>query len=196
MVEPDRVWAHHLECAALISRKGDVLHWWHPPLDGAYATRCSDDHSLVAVLDGAIRRDEGEPYRAGRARPPSVCPRITARGGGTGYAVYEAEAGTGKASLLDHCLRGTRERGVSGAARLALMGAGLDDGMDAAYGDATAVGLEDVWLPGRCRAAAALLESGESVRRNGVRLPGALARRAVQLRRRPQIDRGWDGTWI
>ncbi|HSM10719.1 MAG TPA: glucoamylase family protein, partial [Lysobacter sp.] len=78
LAEPQRARDHLLLSAAHQFPQGDVLHWWHPPLDRGVRTRCSDDYlwlplaacRYVAVTGDADVFDASVHYIEGRPVMP------------------------------------------------------------------------------------------------------------------------------
>ncbi len=127
--QPARAREHLLLSAAHQFPEGDVLHWWHPPLERGVRTRCSDDYlwlplaaaRYVEVTGDTGVLDECAHYIEGRLVSPDE------------ESYYDLPSRSGlRQSLYEHCVR-SLQRGLSllGERGLPLMAAGdWNDGMN------------------------------------------------------------------
>ncbi len=126
--EPQIARKQILLCASRQFKKGDVQHWWHPPMGRGVRTTCSDDYLWLPfvtcryiehtnderILDEQIHYLEGRWLNAGEESYFDL-------------PIRSDETGT----LYEHCVRAIQNGFTVGVHGLPLMGSGdWNDGMD------------------------------------------------------------------
>jgi cyclic beta-1,2-glucan synthetase len=186
--DPDRARRHIVTAAARQFEEGDVLHWWHPPLDRGVRTRCSDDLLWLPYVASVYVEATGDDTILSEMVPFLTAPPLAANEKDR-YARFEPTSS--RRSIFEHCERAL-DRGFNlGAHGLPLMGSGdWNDGMNRIGEHGRG---ESVWLAwfmiatikgfvGLCERQ----DRGDLVER--------WSARALDLQRVIE-ESGWDGEW-
>ncbi|HXH00784.1 MAG TPA: cyclic beta 1-2 glucan synthetase, partial [Xanthomonadaceae bacterium] len=187
--QPQRAREQLLLCAAHQFPQGDVLHWWHPPLDRGVRTRCSDDYLwlplaaceyAVATGDNAVF-DAVVPYIEGRPLNP----------GEESYYDLPVRSAL-QESLYRHCLRAVqRALSLLGARGLPLIGSGdWNDGMNRVGEQGLG---ESVWLGFFLFDVLNRFSAVARARADNAAADDCL--RAAESLRQALEQHGWDGAW-
>ncbi len=184
--DPARVRAHILLCASRQFEAGDVLHWWHPPVNGV-RTRITDDRLFLPYVALAYAESTGD-ASIWEENAPYLEDMPILEGKRDLYCTMRE--GKIAEPLYLHCARAVERTLEMGAHGLPLMGGGdWNDGMDH-VGDG---GGESVWLGMLLlhvltRFAPLARQRGDAERAARYDAEAARLRAALE-------EAGWDGAW-
>jgi cyclic beta-1,2-glucan synthetase len=168
--------------------EGDVLHWWHPPLEAGIRTRFADDLLWLPYIACEYARQTGDQSVFDETAPYVTAPPLTE--GEDEVFVRATDSGT-SGTVFEHCCRALDRSLKLGAHGLPLFGTGdWNDGMNRVgregRGESTWMGF---FLVSIIDAFAPLCERrGET--EAAARYRAHRDRLAVALN-----DTGWDGQW-
>ena len=186
--EPNLTREHLLRAAAHQFREGDVLHWWHPPMDRGVRTHTSDDFlwlpfvtcHYVSIVGDASILDEKIPFLEGRPLKPEE------------ESYYDLPARSEEsATLYEHCVRAIEHGQRFGRHGLPLIGScDWNDGMNLVGKEGRG---ESVWL-GFFFYDVLVRFAELAQRRDDSAFAEYCQKQARQLQEKVELH-GWDGQW-
>jgi len=186
--EPHLARAHILLSAAHQFVEGDVMHWWHPPLNRGVRTHCSDDYLWLALAACRYVNSTGDvgildeviPFVEGRALIADE---------DSYYDLPSVSATTG--TLYEHCVRAINHGLRFGAHGLPLIGScDWNDGLDKVGSGGKG---ESVWL-GFFLYDVLNQFAALATRRGDGPYAENCRNQALQIQKKIE-DNAWDGNW-